>query len=250
MTDDAYSKHAASWAARARNKEKISHEYLEKPAMFTALPDLRGKRVLCIGCGSGEECRELKDRGAASVVGIDKSEGLISIARSAWQDISFEVGAMEDISYPAASFDFAYSSLALHYAPAWTDILSRIRTALVPGGEFLFSTHHPVKWGMEKTRESDHFTYRLSYELWGRDGAEVHGDYLTTRRMDEVFLNEIPVTFWHRPFGELLRDIRASGFELLDMIEPLPTEAAKAKKKNFWLAHQKIPQFAIFRLKA
>lgn len=250
MSDDSYSAHAASWAQHARNKGKLSHEYLEKPAMYGALPDVRGKRVLCIGCGSGEECRELKNRGASIVVGIDKSEGLIAIARSSWPDIEFVTGAMEDIDYPAGSFDFAYSSLALHYAPSWTDILSRIRRALVPGGEFLFSTHHPVKWGMEKTRDGDHFTYRLSYELEGRDTAEIHGDYLTPRRMDEVILNEIPVTFWHRPFGDLVRDIRDSGFTLIDMLEPKPTDGTKAKKKNFWLAHQKIPQFVIFRLRA
>ncbi len=250
MSDDTYSRHAQAWATRARTKENLSHEYLEKPAMYAALPDLSSQRVLCIGCGSGEECRALKDRGAQTVLGTDLSEGLIAIAAARWPDLQFEVRAMEDISYPAGSFDFAYSSLVLHYARSWTDILRRIRAALVPGSEFLFSTHHPVKWGMEKTREAEHLTYRLSYELWGRDKAEIHGDYLTTRQLDEVFFNEIPVSFWHRPFGDLLRDIRDSGFTLLDVIEPLPTEGAKAKKKNFWLAHQKIPQFVIFRLKA
>ena len=246
---DTYSAHASAWAQKARTGSKISYEYLEKPAMYAALPDLTGKRVLCVGCGSGEECRVLKDRGAASVLGIDIAPGLIEVARASYPDIQFEVRAMQDIAYPADSFDFIYSSLALHYAESWTDILRRIRTCLVPGSEFLFSTHHPVKWGMEKSREGDHFTYRLSYELWGNDKAETHGDYLTPRRMDEVLLNQIPVTFWHRPFGDLFRDIRDSGFTLLDIIEPLPTDGAKTKKKNFWLAHQKIPQFVIFKLR-
>ncbi len=218
--------------------------------MYAALPNLADKRVLCIGCGSGEECRALKDRGAATVTGIDRSSGLIDIARASWSDISFEVRDAEHIAYPPQSFDFAYSSLVFHYLPSWTDALRNIRSCLTPGSEFLFSTHHPVKWGMEKTREKDHFMYRLSYELWGRDKAEIHGDYLTARRMDEAFFNEIPVSFWHRPFSALWRDIRDSGFTLVDIIEPLPTDTAKAKKKNFWLAHQKIPQFIIFRLKA
>lgn len=250
MSDDSYDSHAARWTHHARTKESISHEYLEKPAMHDALPDLSGKRVLSIGCGSGEECHELKERGAASVLGIDAAPHLIEIARASWPELAFEVCKMEDIAYPANSFDFAYSSLVLHYAQSWIDILKRIRSALVPGSEFLFSTHHPVKWGMEKTREGNRFSYRLSYELQGNNDATIHGDYLTSRRIDEKLLNEIPISFWHRPFGELLRDIHASGFTLVDLREPLPLESAKAKKKNFWLVHQKIPKFAIFRLKA
>lgn len=250
MSDDTYSAHAKLWAAHARSKDNISHEFLEKPAMREALPDVTGLRVLCVGCGSGEECRDLKDRGAAEVTGIDTSAGLIAIARDSWPDITFDAIAMEDISYPANSFDFAYSSLTMHYAESWTDILVRIRAALVPGSVFLFSTHHPVRWSMEKKRNSERLSYQLSYELEGRDTAVVHGDYLTPRRIDETLFNEIPITYWHRPFGDLFRDIRDSGFTLVDVIEPLPTQNAKAKKKNFWLAHQKIPQFVIFKLRA
>lgn len=252
MSDDrdTFSRHADAWARQARSGENMSHEYIEKPAMYASLPDLTGKRVLCIGCGSGEECRTLKDRGAAAVTGIDRSAGLIEIARATWQDITFEVGDAEHLAYPPNSFDFAYSSLVFHYLPSWTDSLRRIRACLTQGSEILLSVHHPVKWGMEKTREKDHFSYRLSYELWGKEEAEIHGDYLTPRQLNEVFFNKIPVSFWHRPFSALWQDIRNSGCTILDIIEPLPTDAAKAKKKNFWLAHQKIPQFLIFRLKA
>ena len=249
MSDDSYTKRAALWAQKQREKENISHEYLEKPAMYNALPDLTGLRVLCVGCGSGEECAEMKKRGAREVVGIDASSGLIEIARATYPEIHFEVCAMEDITYPVDSFDFIYSSLTLHYAPTWTDILTRIRNTLVPGGEFLFSTHHPIKWGMEKTRDGDRVSYRLSYELQGRDNAEIHGDYLTARPIHETLFNEIPVTFYHRPLGQLVADIRSAGFTLIDFLEPLPLETAKAKKKNFWLVHQKIPKFAIFRLR-
>lgn len=248
MSDDFYSDHATLWAQHKRDKENISHEYLEKPAMYAVLPDLRGKRVLAIGCGSGEECQELKTRGALEVVGIDSSPALIELARASYPDITFAVRAMEDIAYPINSFDFAYSSLTLHYAASWTDILRRIRATLKPGSEFLFSTHHPIKWGMEKSRTGDQLEYRLSYTLQGRDGAEIHGDYLTPRAIEERLFNEIPITHWHRPLGDLLRDIRDSGFTLLDFLEPKPLDAVKAKKKNFWLAHQKIPKFAIFRL--
>lgn len=250
MSDDSYNAHASAWAQRRRAKENISHEYLEKPAMLSALPDLSGKRVLCIGCGSGEECAELLARGAKEVVGIDSAVGLIDLARASFPAIEFRVLPMEHLDFPPHRFDFVYSSLTLHYAESWIAILHQIRACLTPGSEFLFSTHHPIKWGMEKTRSGDTIRYELSYELTGKDHASIHGDYLSPRPISETFFNEIPVTFWHRPLSALLADIRESGFVLLDFIEPLPTDEAKAKKKNFWLVHQKIPKFCMFRLRA
>ena len=52
---DSYNQHAAQWAERLRSGNNPAHRFLEKPAMYAKLPDLTGQRVLCIGCGSGEE---------------------------------------------------------------------------------------------------------------------------------------------------------------------------------------------------
>jgi SAM-dependent methyltransferase len=243
-----YDEYAETWAQRMRSGENITHEYLEKPAMFAAVPDLKGKDVLCIGCGTGEECRSLKDRGARRVLGMDVSKGLIEYAKKSYPDLEFEVMAMEQLDVPEGSFDFAYSSLAMHYAEDWTDILRRIRRALKPGSFFLFSTHHPVRWGAVKKKEGDVFSYLLGFSKKGKDVQEIFGDYLTTRKIEETWFNELSVTYYHKPFGSILKNILDSGFIIKDFIEPKPVEEAKAKKPNFWAIHQKIPLFMIFKL--
>ena len=59
---------------RALRKNPASaNELIEKPALFALCPDLTGKRVLDMGCGCGENCREFARRGAAEVMGIDIS---------------------------------------------------------------------------------------------------------------------------------------------------------------------------------
>ena len=42
------------------------NEALEQPAIRSLLPDVRGMRVLDMGCGAGEMCRLLIEKGAKS----------------------------------------------------------------------------------------------------------------------------------------------------------------------------------------
>ena len=45
--------------------QSSAHRFLEKPAIYSLLPQsLHDKKVLCAGCGYGEECAEIKARGA------------------------------------------------------------------------------------------------------------------------------------------------------------------------------------------
>src|SRR5262245_47688139 len=60
------------------NLNRLYHEEQMRFLMAT-LPDLRGKRILDLGCGTGRMSRWLAAQGA-SVVGIDFSEKSIAIA--------------------------------------------------------------------------------------------------------------------------------------------------------------------------
>ncbi len=54
----------------------------EWPALRALLPDLRGCRVLDLGCGYGWFCRWAREAGAAAVLGIDVSEKMLARARA------------------------------------------------------------------------------------------------------------------------------------------------------------------------
>src|SRR5215831_8755754 len=89
----------------------------EWPALQALLPDLRGRRVLDLGCGFGWFCRWSRQRGAAHVEGIDVSEKMLARARATTSDPAIVyVGAdLERLALRALHFDLVYSSLALHY---------------------------------------------------------------------------------------------------------------------------------------
>jgi ubiquinone/menaquinone biosynthesis C-methylase UbiE len=130
----------------------------EWPALRALLPDLRGLRVLDLGCGFGWFCRWAREHGADQVLGIDLSERMLARARSTTCDpaITYTRADMAQLSLPEASFDLVYSSLAFHYVERLHALLSEIRRALVAGGRLVFSVEHPIytapadpKWSID-----------------------------------------------------------------------------------------------------
>ena len=117
----------------------------EWPALRALLPDVRGLRVLDLGCGFGWFCRWARDQGAARVHGIDVSENMLARARADGTDaITYERADLETDALPKASFELAFSSLALHYVVDLAGLVDRVHRALLPGSGFVFSVEHPI----------------------------------------------------------------------------------------------------------
>jgi SAM-dependent methyltransferase len=118
----------------------------EWPALRALLPDLEGLRVLDLGCGFGWFCRWVREQGAATVLGVDVSEKMLARASAATRDpaITYSRADMERLELPPASFDLAYSSLALHYVERLDRLISVVHASLAAGGNFVFSVEHPI----------------------------------------------------------------------------------------------------------
>ena len=56
------------------------NEIVEKPTMLSLLPDLQGKKLLDLGCGTGGHLQLYLERDAASVVGTDLSAKMLEQA--------------------------------------------------------------------------------------------------------------------------------------------------------------------------
>ena len=84
--------------------------------------------------------------GAATVVGIDASEKMLSEARrqNPHPNIQYTVCGLEDYAYPPAAFDLVLSNLVLHYIADLDWIYGRVYSTLKQGGCFLFNMEHPV----------------------------------------------------------------------------------------------------------
>jgi 2-polyprenyl-3-methyl-5-hydroxy-6-metoxy-1,4-benzoquinol methylase len=69
----------------------------EWPTLQAMLPELKGLRVVDLGCGFGWFCRWARQQGAASVLGLDLSENMLARARETTRDpaISYRQADLE-----------------------------------------------------------------------------------------------------------------------------------------------------------
>ena len=154
----------------------------EWPALRAMLPNLRGRRVLDLGCGFGWFCRWAREQGAAHVEGIDVSEKMLARARAATADpaIVYSRADMERLALPTGAFDLVYSSLALHYIADLEQLLSQVHQSLVPGGGMVFSVEHPI---YTAPGHPGWLTDTAGRKIWGVDGYLDEGprstDWLT-----------------------------------------------------------------------
>ncbi len=110
-----------------------------------------GDTVLDVGCGTGNLTLTAKIAvgPSGSVYGIDASPEMIVVARKkakrAGLETGFDVGLIEKIAHPDATFDAVISRLVIHHLP---DDLKRrgfaeIFRVLKPGGFFLIADFNP-----------------------------------------------------------------------------------------------------------
>jgi ubiquinone/menaquinone biosynthesis C-methylase UbiE len=247
---DWYEKNAEGYAEHTRDVNKSAyHSYYEKPAMYNLLPDLNGKDVLSIGCGSGEDSIYLKKTGARKSVGIDLSSGLIEIAKTSYPECEFVQMDMEHLDFSNETFDFVYSSLAIHYIENWVNVFKEVYKVLKPNSYFLFSCHHPARFAMEASETPTHHILKLEI-IKNKETRErtVVGDYLSKRMVKDA-LGKDSVDTWSMSLNDISRDIKEAGFLIEQIVEPLPLEEFKEIDIGTYNRLQKIPEFIIFKLK-
>ena len=82
-----------------------------------------GDRVLDVGCGTGNLTLTAKTTAGVNgaVYGIDAAPEMIDVARKkagrANLDVNFEIGLIEKIPFPDATFEVVVSRLVIHHLP-------------------------------------------------------------------------------------------------------------------------------------
>lgn len=182
MTDSAYEPETGpTWAARARLPELaavIDHndraggknlliDHTHKQALSRELGQLRGRRVLDFGCGTGRLSSWLVERGAV-VEGLDTSEEMLAVARENVPDARFTLTDGLDLPVHDASQDIVLSVTVLQYhayeRERFLRILREMRRVLVPGGRLIaLEQVHEGELGRGAAAES----YRAGLEVIG-----------------------------------------------------------------------------------
>jgi len=208
----------------------------EWPALRALLPELQGRRVVDLGCGFGWFCRWAHAQGAARVLGFDISEQMLARARTESADaaITYVRGDLETLDLPAACFDLAYSSLALHYLKDPSALLASVHRALVPGGRLVFSTEHPIYMAPTHPAWTVDADGRKTWPL---------NQYLVEGQRTTAWLAN-GVVKYHRTIGTTLNLLIGLGFTIRHVEEWCPT-AAQIDARPEWAQERERPMFLL-----
>lgn len=125
--------------------------YTHMQAIFwETLGDLRGQRVLDLGCGDGWFSGLAQAAGAA-VIGIDGSDGLLVIARQAHPAIDFQQRDLaQGLPPQLGQFDCIVSTMVFMDIPDLTKLFGDLHAALAANGRLVFTILHPCFFGYKR----------------------------------------------------------------------------------------------------
>jgi Methylase involved in ubiquinone/menaquinone biosynthesis len=175
------------------------------------LGDVRGRRVLEVGCGAGQCGRWLIGQGAR-VVGLDLSQRQLQHSRridaATGARLPVVVADAGRIPFAGASFDLACSAFgALPFVADATAVLREVCRVLRPGGRLVFSVSHPIRWAFPDDPGPGGLTADRSY-FDRTPYVEVRDD------------GEPSYVEHHRTLGDWIASITAAGLTLTGLTEP------------------------------
>lgn len=179
------------------------------------LSRLRTERVLELGAGAAMCARWLRAQGVEAVVASDLSAGMLREARRLDVVTGVAVPLVQAdaaaLPFATGAFDVVFSSYgAVPFVADSAVVMREAARVLRPGGRWVFSTTHPVRWAFPDSPGPDGL-------VAGGGGAS----YFDRRPYVEVDSTGAPVyAEHHRTLGDRVREISAAGLTLVDLVEP------------------------------
>jgi SAM-dependent methyltransferase len=131
------------FAARAADYDRLrpaGETWWERFDALVRLGDLRGQRVLDVGCGTGALAAALAERAGARVWGVEPSGEMLEVARARVpRGVGLKQGGAENLPFRDAWFDRVLFSLSIHLVDR-PIALAEVGRVLVDGGRLVIAT--------------------------------------------------------------------------------------------------------------
>ncbi|WP_342747604.1 class I SAM-dependent methyltransferase [Serinibacter salmoneus] len=178
------------------------------------LGDVRGRRILEIGAGSAPCSAWLADHGA-EVIASDISHPMLAAGRAARGrakegevDIPLVQADARHLPFAANTVDVVFTSYGVIPFVADLGAVHReVARVLRPGGRWVFSTTHPVRWAFPDDPGPEGLTARRSY----------YDDRPYRERAED---GEALYSEYHRTLEQHVALLVAAGFAVVDLREP------------------------------
>ncbi len=112
-------------------------DHLEKKLLFRHCGNVLGKRILDVGCGTGQYSLQLANMGA-HVTGIDASEDMLAVAKEKTNKtivpIHFHKAYAEELPFEDNSFDIVIAASSLEFVSSTSTSMREMNRVLKQGG--------------------------------------------------------------------------------------------------------------------
>lgn len=136
----------------------------EKNSLEKLLGDLRGKRVLDLGCGTGRIIQMLKESGA-EVVALDISEKMVNATKRKFPDIECVVGDSENLPFEDGSFDMVLGLFWIVHLGDLRLSFDEVYRVLKNGGRFILSNINQKKAPKLTTKSGENIVIESYYHM-------------------------------------------------------------------------------------
>ena len=137
-----------NWRTKKNPEGGFYNELLEMPSTFNLLGNIKDKKILDFGCGTGIYAKILTNKGA-KVKGFDISKEMLDIAKIENPKTDLRLGSGYNIPFKE-KFDIVLAPLVVHYLKDWKKMFAEVSRILNKGGYFIFSTGNPVAEAKKK----------------------------------------------------------------------------------------------------
>jgi SAM-dependent methyltransferase len=176
------------------------------------LGEVRGRQVLEVGAGAAQCARYLAALGAR-VAASDLSGGMLrqglELNRTAPKDgpplLQCDAAALP---FGDEAFDTVFTAYGV--VPFVADsalVMRECARVLRPGGRFVFSTTHPIRWAFQDDPGPEGLVARLPY-------------FDRTPYVEADSSGRATYVEHHRTLGDRVRELTAAGLRLVDLVEP------------------------------
>ena len=141
---------------------------VEEVGMLAAWPDVSGRRVLDLACGSGRYSRRLLESSPAQVVALDFCMPMLQQVSGPHRVCA----SMMQLPFREASFDVVVSGLALGHCTGVRPWATEIFRVIDAGGVLLYSDFHPeaARAGLTRSfKDAGNVTLTVPHQFYSVD---------------------------------------------------------------------------------
>lgn len=198
--------------------------YAPDESELKLLGNVKGKKILEIGCGGGQCSIALAKQGAVCT-GIDISEEQLKyaekLAKKNKVKINFVHGSFQNLNkIKSNSVDIVFSAYALQYSPDLKKVCKSVYRILKKNGIFVFSFDNPF------------------YLIINKKSHKVVHDYFDTGKiaLEETWADNTKhkFVFYHRKISDIHDALIDSKLIVEKIIEPLKLKNQEAWTKGKW----------------